>query len=142
MGTSMLIERFHKRIKHEISDAKGNIRIDAFIEILITLFPFMEEMEYKGLLSEMLENFLVVAEVVVNSTEYPAPICPEESNRDSSTDLEPSSSITEIMDKNEELLVESELSSIDSSTTKDQRLQIAVTCRQPAASPIPLLLEF
>lgn len=57
----------------------------------------------------MLENFLVVAEVVVNSTEYPAPICPEESNRDSSTDLEPSSSITEIMDKNEELLVESEL---------------------------------
>lgn len=47
MGTSMLIERFHKRIKHEISDAKGNIRIDAFIEILITLFPFMEEMEYK-----------------------------------------------------------------------------------------------
>ncbi|VDP17620.1 unnamed protein product [Heligmosomoides polygyrus] len=39
VNTSMLVERFHKRIKHEIPDTKG----EALIELLITLVPLMEE---------------------------------------------------------------------------------------------------
>ncbi|KHJ80066.1 hypothetical protein OESDEN_20268 [Oesophagostomum dentatum] len=43
MNTSMLIERFHRKLKHEFSDVKSNMRLDSLLDILISLVPFMEE---------------------------------------------------------------------------------------------------
>ncbi|KHJ83878.1 hypothetical protein OESDEN_16415 [Oesophagostomum dentatum] len=43
VSTSMLCERFHKRLKHDILEGKANVRIDRLLDILITLTVEMEE---------------------------------------------------------------------------------------------------
>ncbi|KAK5970908.1 MULE domain-containing protein [Trichostrongylus colubriformis] len=43
MNTSMLGERFHKRLKHEMPDSKPNMRLDRLLEIIISLTAEMEE---------------------------------------------------------------------------------------------------
>ncbi|VDO24656.1 unnamed protein product [Heligmosomoides polygyrus] len=43
VNTSMLAERFHKRLKHELPDAKPNMRIDRLVDVLITLSEEIEE---------------------------------------------------------------------------------------------------
>ncbi|KAK6039817.1 hypothetical protein COOONC_22677 [Cooperia oncophora] len=42
MNTSML-ERFHKRLKHELPDAKPNMRFNRVLEIIISLTSEMDE---------------------------------------------------------------------------------------------------
>ncbi|KAK5986918.1 MULE domain-containing protein [Trichostrongylus colubriformis] len=43
MNTSMLIERFHRRLKHEVLGSKGNVRVDTLLDALVTLVPDMQE---------------------------------------------------------------------------------------------------
>ncbi|KAK5971996.1 hypothetical protein GCK32_016846 [Trichostrongylus colubriformis] len=43
MNTSMLIERFHRKLKHEVLGTKGNVRVDALLDALLTLVPDMQE---------------------------------------------------------------------------------------------------
>ncbi|KAK6022146.1 hypothetical protein OSTOST_12168, partial [Ostertagia ostertagi] len=43
VNTSMLIERFHRRLKHEVFASKANVRVDILLDALISLPPEMEE---------------------------------------------------------------------------------------------------
>ncbi|KAK6021389.1 hypothetical protein OSTOST_12938, partial [Ostertagia ostertagi] len=43
MNTSMLIERFHRRLKHEVLGTKGNVRVDTLLDALVMMVPDMEE---------------------------------------------------------------------------------------------------
>ncbi|KAK5967646.1 MULE domain-containing protein [Trichostrongylus colubriformis] len=43
MNTSMLGERFHKRLKHELPDSKPNMRLDRLLETIISLAAELEE---------------------------------------------------------------------------------------------------
>ncbi|CAJ0594983.1 unnamed protein product [Cylicocyclus nassatus] len=43
VSTSMLCERFHKRLKHDILQGKPNVRIDSLVHLLIALTVETEE---------------------------------------------------------------------------------------------------
>ncbi|KAK6060253.1 hypothetical protein COOONC_02093 [Cooperia oncophora] len=43
MNTSMLGERFHKRLKHELPDSKSNMRLDRLLDLIISLPADMEQ---------------------------------------------------------------------------------------------------
>ncbi|KHJ85752.1 hypothetical protein OESDEN_14513 [Oesophagostomum dentatum] len=43
VSTSMLCERFHKTLKHDILEGKANVRIDSLLQLLINLTAEMEE---------------------------------------------------------------------------------------------------
>ncbi|KAK6735698.1 hypothetical protein RB195_018746 [Necator americanus] len=43
VSTSMLCERFHKKLKHEMLEGKANVRIDRLLQLLIALTTELEE---------------------------------------------------------------------------------------------------
>ncbi|KAK6031150.1 hypothetical protein OSTOST_02702, partial [Ostertagia ostertagi] len=43
VNTSMLIERFHRTLKHEIFGSKANVRVDVLLDALIALCPQIDE---------------------------------------------------------------------------------------------------
>ncbi|KAK6030964.1 hypothetical protein OSTOST_02891 [Ostertagia ostertagi] len=62
-NTSMLGERFHKRLKHELPDSKPNMRLDRLLEILISLPTEMDEDRRIKVLREILRSFNAVLKV-------------------------------------------------------------------------------